>query len=118
MVTRWSWAEGKKSASGSPKRHRASLSAATGEVLTRFARRRPSDLRHPQYNRHHNPSESCHGRSPQHGALPLQHLPELPGFRHHGTEQKDNGSVVDPENEEHDRAKISIPAQALERGEI
>ena len=40
----------KKSASGSPKRHRASLSAATGEVLTRFTRRRPSDLRHQQYN--------------------------------------------------------------------
>ena len=40
----------KKSASGSPKRHRTSLSAATGEVLTRFTRRRPSDLRHPQYN--------------------------------------------------------------------
>ena len=39
----------KKSASGSPKRHRASLSAATGEVLTRFTRRRPSDLRHQQY---------------------------------------------------------------------
>jgi hypothetical protein len=36
----------KKSASGTPKRHRASLSAATGEVLTRFTRRRPSDLRH------------------------------------------------------------------------
>jgi hypothetical protein len=41
----------KKSASGTPKRHRTSLSAATGEVLTRFARRRPSDLRHLEYNR-------------------------------------------------------------------
>src|SRR6185312_3040294 len=40
----------KKSASGTPKRHRASLSAATGKVLTRFTRRRPSDLRHAEYN--------------------------------------------------------------------
>jgi len=38
--------EKKQSAPGYPKRHRTSLSAATGEVLTRFARQRPSDLGH------------------------------------------------------------------------
>ena len=41
----------KKNAPGSPKRHRTSLSAATGEVLTRFARQRPSDLGRRQYSR-------------------------------------------------------------------
>ena len=41
----------KKSAPGTPKRHRTSLSAATGEVLTRFTRRRPSDLGHGEYRR-------------------------------------------------------------------
>src|SRR4051794_32409227 len=39
----------KKSAPGTPKRHRTSLSAATGEVLTRFTRRRPSDLGQREY---------------------------------------------------------------------
>jgi len=38
----------KKSAPGTPKQHWTSLSAATGEVLTRFARQRPSDLGHPK----------------------------------------------------------------------
>ena len=40
----------KKSASGTPKRHRASLSAATGKVLTRFTRRHPSDLGHLKHS--------------------------------------------------------------------
>jgi len=41
-----------KNAPGTPKRHRTSLSAATGEVLTRFARQRPSDLGRAKYSRH------------------------------------------------------------------
>src|SRR5215813_267764 len=41
---------GKANAPGTPKRHRTSLSAATGEVLTRFARQRPSDLGRAKYN--------------------------------------------------------------------
>jgi|RhiMetdeSRZDD1v2_1073273.scaffolds.fasta_scaffold523868_1 hypothetical protein len=40
-----------KNAPGTPKRHRTSLSAATGEVLTRFTRRSPSDLGHPKYSK-------------------------------------------------------------------
>ena len=40
----------KESTPGTPKLHRTSLSAATGEVLTRFTRRRPSDLGHPEYS--------------------------------------------------------------------
>ena len=40
--------EDKESAPGTPKRHWTSLSAATGEVLTRFARQRPSDLGRPE----------------------------------------------------------------------
>ena len=47
----WDSGEGEWSAPGDPKRHRTSLSAATGEVLTRFTRRRPPDLGHPQYSR-------------------------------------------------------------------
>src|SRR4051794_34665347 len=49
----------KRNAPGTPKRHRTTLSAATGEVLTRFTRRRPSDLRHPQYNYRENGGEPC-----------------------------------------------------------
>ena len=63
------WAE-KENASGTPKRPRTSLSAATGEVLTQFTRRCPSDLRHEEYSR----------VSPRGGPAPngRRHLP------HHG----------------------------------
>src|SRR5690606_11055875 len=49
--------EGNASAPGFPKRHRASLSAAAGEALTRFARRRPSDLGHRKSRMARGPSQ-------------------------------------------------------------
>src|SRR4051812_26628091 len=79
----------KKSASGTPKQHRTSLSAATGEVLTRFARRHPSDLRHHEYNQTWRRWESlsvlCQVRAVHvHHVLPtavrlfLEHFHEFP----------------------------------------
>jgi hypothetical protein len=52
-------------APGTPKRHQTSLSAATGEVLTRFARQRPSDLGHVKPNRF--PGPGSRGRKSRQG---------------------------------------------------
>ena len=47
----------KKSAPGYPKLYQTSLSAATGEVLTRFARRHPSDLGQAELNARAEPGQ-------------------------------------------------------------
>ena len=84
-----------KIAPGSPKRHRTSLSAATGEVLTRFARRHPSDLGHPKYSKPDTGTEPLlPGRriravhvdqvAPASILLPLQNLQKLSVLGRHG----------------------------------
>src|SRR5688500_1700935 len=128
----------KKSAPGSPKRHRATLSAATGEVLTRFARRRPSDLRHLAYSRTVGRSEGRKGdaseakfcgallpicgpptvRLSKNRPLPLLHAPELPGLGDDAAEEEDERGVVEPEHEEHQCPDRGIARGTLERREV
>src|SRR3954471_24938291 len=96
----------KKSAPGTPKRHRTSLSAATGEVLTRFTRRRPSDLGQREYTGVEGEMVGGRGpvrpraRLPHYRPLPLLHLAQLPGLGHHAAQEKDDRGVIDPEDEE------------------
>ena len=81
----------KKSAPGTPKRHRTSLSAATGEVLTRFTRRRPRTWGKGEYRGEEGKMVGgCEGAKAQaHGA-------QAPGAQAHQAQRR-TGAQADRE---------------------
>jgi hypothetical protein len=51
-------------------------------------------------------------------ALVGLHSTQLPGLRHHTTEEKNERSVVNPEYEEHDGPNLSVARYALDRRDV